>query len=363
MKRLKALIFGILVSAMVLELYLRFFYPFPTVVREGEIFLPANASKIIKLDTPGLSREITFSRNSIGLRGEDPPPDIQNYLSIITLGGSTTESHYQSDDRTWTHILGGKLKTTFRDVWINNAGIDGFSTYGQMILLDEHIVKVKPKIVVLIIGANDVGLRYIQKFDAKLFVDRKVSDEARLDRFFKSAIVTFVQNLRRAYLAKKSGLTHELGGFFEGERLFLSDLEKQKIIERQEQSISEFTNRVKWLVNIARENGIEPVLVTEPSLLGDVTDKTSGIDLGTLKYRGMNGAAYWAVLQLYHRVIKEVGGEKGVLVIDMSAKMPKDSLYFYDAHHYTDLGAEKFADLLHGELAPYLKKTYPEYIK
>lgn len=54
-------------------------------------------------------------------------------MTIISVGGSTTECFYISDDKTWTHILGMKLKSVFTRVWINNAGLDGHSTFGHII--------------------------------------------------------------------------------------------------------------------------------------------------------------------------------------------------------------------------------------
>lgn len=58
---------------------------------------------------------------------------LKSYLTIISVGGSTTECFYISDDKTWTHILGMKLKSVFTRVWINNAGLDGHSTFGHII--------------------------------------------------------------------------------------------------------------------------------------------------------------------------------------------------------------------------------------
>lgn len=363
-KRGLALLFGIIISLAILELYFRFFYPFPSVIQNGRIYLPTNTSKIIKIgNTPGLSNEVVFSRNSLGLRGADPPQDFENYLSIITLGGSTVESHFQSDTKTWTQLFGDRLKTEFPNVWVNNAGKDGLSTFGQLLMLYDHVVKIKPKVVIFSVGVNDVGLHILRKYDAWMLIDRKLSNEARFDKSSQSGIVTFVDNLWRAYIAKKSGLTHDLNGFFRQEHMVLTDVQKQETIKSMEQSVAEFKNRMKVLIEIARSNEIEPILVTEPSVLGDLVDKTTGVDLGTIKHRDINGSVYWDVLQLYHQALKEVGSEESVFVIDMGTTMPKDSLYFYDAHHYTDEGARKFADLLYEDLAPHLREAYPEFKK
>jgi hypothetical protein len=55
---------------------------------------------------PGVASESHIHQDSLGFRGADPPPDFADRLTIISVGGSTTRSAAQSDDRTWTALLG-----------------------------------------------------------------------------------------------------------------------------------------------------------------------------------------------------------------------------------------------------------------
>lgn len=64
-------------------------------------------------------------RNSIGLRGPDPPLDFAGALSIVAVGGSTTECVVIIEGKTWPVALAAALQEPFRDVWVDNAGIDG----------------------------------------------------------------------------------------------------------------------------------------------------------------------------------------------------------------------------------------------
>ena len=75
------------------------------------------------------------------------PKTFEDYLTIIAVGGSTTECFLIADGQDWPAILGEKLKKSFNLVWINNAGLDGHSTFGHNVLMKDYIVKIKPKVV------------------------------------------------------------------------------------------------------------------------------------------------------------------------------------------------------------------------
>jgi lysophospholipase L1-like esterase len=73
----------------------------------------------------------------------------------MAIGGSTTECFYLSDGKTWEDRLANKLRKDFKKVWVNNAGLEGHTTFGHLILLQDYIVKLKPKYILLLIGLND----------------------------------------------------------------------------------------------------------------------------------------------------------------------------------------------------------------
>ena len=79
-------------------------------------------------------------------------------------------------------------------IWLNNAGLDGHSTFGHIILFKDYIVKLKPKIILFLVGANDVGrneysdnaLSHIKRgIDFSSF-ERSFSNLSRLGRVQKA---------------------------------------------------------------------------------------------------------------------------------------------------------------------------------
>lgn len=120
--------------------------------------LPARKTyRLSNTEIAKLDRVIVHTKNSLGFRGPDLPVEgLDSYLGIIAVGGSTTEGAYLSDGDDWPAVLRDRLERDFDRLWLNNAGLDGHSTYGHAILLADHVLKLKPKVILLLVGANEV---------------------------------------------------------------------------------------------------------------------------------------------------------------------------------------------------------------
>src|SRR5688572_2782293 len=119
-KSFLALIFGIVISLMLAEIILRIYNPIPFRVKGNEIVLPINQTITIDNTTlHGLDTLIIHKKNSIGFRGAEKPTDFEKYISIIAIGGSTTECYYHSDGQDWVSLLGSKLNKQYKNIWIN----------------------------------------------------------------------------------------------------------------------------------------------------------------------------------------------------------------------------------------------------
>ncbi|MBI5184572.1 MAG: SGNH/GDSL hydrolase family protein [Nitrospinae bacterium] len=113
-----------------------------------------------------IDKQIIHKKNMLGFRGENPPKNFEEKLTLITVGGSTTECFYLSDGKTWTDVLGKKLNARFSNgTWINNAGLDGHSTFGHLVLMEDYIVRLKPKIALFLVGINDLGREDLRSYD------------------------------------------------------------------------------------------------------------------------------------------------------------------------------------------------------
>ncbi|RZL44246.1 MAG: hypothetical protein EOP00_20580 [Pedobacter sp.] len=303
----------------------------------------------------GLEPYIVNTKNSLGFRGEEPPKDIENKLSVITIGGSTTACLYLSDGKDWPNILAQKLKVKFPGIWLNNAGFDGHSTFGHQILLDDYILKLKPKYVLFLVGINDVEREsnyLVASGCAKNYSD-SLGWKAKLVEHLE--VASLVHNLYLVYLAKSKSVTHFNLDLENVETLQMSEPEIETELIKQKKYLGNYGIRIQGLINTCRKNKIEPVFITQPLLFGNCIDPVTKKDLGKIKFNNTrNGLAEWQILELYNDVTRNTCRQKNVLYIDLAQKMPKNSAFFYDGMHFTNSGAAMVAKIIETDLNPFL---------
>jgi len=256
--------------------------------------------------------------------------------------------------------LNEKLKVDFPDVWLNNAGLDGHSTRGHQVLMEQLVGPLKPKLVLFMVGLNDMGLADATDDDQRLLRQGQEGDSwvgrAYLELVHISAAFALTDNIRRHLAARKAGLTH---GSVDHAQLRLdaasggesSNEERTMLVDRhRRQFLPGYETRLRKLLLATVAYGIEPVLITQTALYGDAIDDETGVDLARLKVGDVDGLAQWLVLEVYNDVTRRVGRDLGVLVIDLDRRLPKSSRYYYDYHHYTNDGAEAVAEVVAEEL-------------
>ncbi|MGN6420403.1 MAG: SGNH/GDSL hydrolase family protein [Pseudobacter sp.] len=251
-----------------MEIILRIYNPFQFRLKGDEIVLPVNTTLTIHNEiNPKLDSLIVNSRNSLGFRGAEKPADFNSYLSIVTVGGSTTECHFNSDDKTWPAILGSELQNGFRNVWVNNAGLDGHSTFGHQVLLHDHLVKVKPNIVLFLTGVNDI------ESDQPSFHDQQNKRGAWSDLKHyivnNSEVLSLLLNLARGWKAQQ--LHNTSGVNIDPSTLPVSTMNEKEgnaVLLRQQPYLQGYTKRVQQLIDTCTQYGIKPVFITQPLLYG-----------------------------------------------------------------------------------------------
>jgi len=370
------LLMSCVVALVIFEGLLRYFEPVPMRLKGNKIQLTTNQTLIFEPENSEAYSKfdpiIRHSKNSLGFRGEEPPLAFAQHLSIMTVGGSTTECYYLSDGKTWPDVLKNNLGKNFNQVWVNNAGLDGHSTFGHIHLLKDYIADIRPKIILYLVGINDVGLKKSNPFDdsfinvAKFWSEQpdppslwdaiKKRDGVLAALSYFSETANLALNIARSMKATTSGMGHAQLDMSTLTQVNVSEEIREKELQHhREEFLPSYEARLRQLVNLTKKVGIEPVLITQPALWGDTIDPSTGVDLGAIS------SFYGDRLDLYNDVTRRIGKEFGILVIDLAEMLPDDSKYYYDMFHFTNLGAEKVANLVSGKLAPWLTMKYPGY--
>lgn len=357
MRRLGILGIKTAITIIVLEVCLRFYNPFPFRVHGDRIILPAHQT--YTFDNRGASKldQVTHhTKNSLGFRGPEPPRDLASRPSLLTIGGSTTEGLFLSDGKTWTDALARRLQAVWPTLWVNNAGLDGQSTFGHIVLLRHIVTALHPKVIVFLVGANDLGLQQSNAYDTALVPHRAAWRRAGTLLAERVEVVALAQNLVRMARAREQGFGHSQVDLRTATRLALDAPVMDAIVTQYDAAIPAYRERLHAIVSICRTNGIDPVLITQPALFGDTIDPTTGIALANVQVNGRgNGTLEWRLLERVNEATREVAGREGVLLVDLARELPKDSRYFYDFLHYTNEGAEQIGAIVARHLQPYLQ--------
>lgn len=360
-----ALLAGVVLSLVFLEVALRIYNPIVYTVKGDSVVPPVNYDQTQQnAGIQGVAAQAHIHQNSLGFRGADPPADVADRLSIITVGGSTTRSDAQDDDRTWSALLGDAVAGCFERTWINNAGFDGHTSYAHIDLIRNQINKLHPKVVVLLIGANELFVA--DPRDAGEDSRRLVPPQALINiispSWVKGYVIYLVSRLEvgnlaltlyRSFRAWKSGFT---GGRLDAETDPMPvDGEAQLVAARNGQP--QYAERLKLIIRLLRDARTIPVLMTQPALGGSGRDPTTGRDLSRLDF----GLFFNEAFEMHNDTMRRVAREEGAYLIDLARLLPKDTRYYYDAMHYTDAGAQKIAQVAAAELLPYLARELPAF--
>jgi hypothetical protein len=370
--------FNLIMIFLLVEGTLRIWQPFEMRVKYNKIILPVNKKYIIRnLEITKLDKVIIHTKNSIGFRGSEPPSDFRDCLTMITIGGSTTECFYLSDGKTWEDRLAVKLKKDFNKVWINNAGLEGHTTFGHLILLQDYIVKLKPKFILLLIGLNDTYRDELSGWEKRNIQEVTIEPTKGLVNSLAgySEVLNLYIYIKNYYRTKASGLGHSIILFDRTDpinnRIFNKQFDLKKLEAYNPQSetkksqdpfimrniLDSYEKRIVKIIDTARNNSIEPIFITHPVLYGKVVDDVSRINLANISVDGMSGSMAWEKLEMYNDVLRKIRTEYKVHVIDLARKLPKSSKYFYDLYHYNNEGAEEVAKIIYKELMPILSNT------
>ncbi len=321
------IIFGVLIGVLFSEIILRVYNPLPTRVEGKSIRLLTNYERTVDIDMGfqqvGLEESIHYSTNSISFRGDEPPLSFSDYYTIFTVGGSTTECSLLDDTKTWSHQLYNLLSNEKDSIWINNAGIDGCSTHGHQILLSEHIFKYKPNMIILLVGVNEMHVAQSVGDD---FLN--TTREYRLRKLAqKSELFSFIWAFYRQKTSRNNRVGHS-------KQKLLDDLSYKNFKSKYKLHLDDqkkYKQRLNILVKDCINRRIEVVLVTQP--IYNLTEYHP-----------------YSFVQMYNQTTIEIGKENNLVVIDLASQLEDNPDYYYDPLHYTNIGAEKIAQIIKEQL-------------
>jgi hypothetical protein len=262
-------------------------------------------------------------------------------LTIVFLGGSTTECRYMEENNRFPFLSGRLIeKKTGNKCNAYNQGVSGNTTMHANDLLLNKIIPMKPDIVVLMEDINDLitlvyeGTYWNANPSRSLITvnsERNGNTPYSLFVNLKNLLVPnlYLQLLQVVDLAGFKGEKTDEFGHIRGKKLVIDEND----ISRQ------FNNSILTFIGISRIWGIKPVLMTQPNRMKEHED---AFIQKTREKMDSSGLSYQDIAKNYHRFnqnIREIGKTNNLVVIDLDSLIPKEKVYFHDLVHLSDSGS------------------------
>jgi lysophospholipase L1-like esterase len=320
---------------------------------------------------PGVKGHSLFRTNSLGMRGDEMPRGAA--VRILAVGGSSTECGYLDHRETWPYLLQTKLNERAKDgrvYWVGNVGRSGFSSRDH-ILEVKHLLHQHPEIdtVMVLVGANDLLQRLSRggAYDPAFSLRQDFEDRQGTTTFFrqplswspgntalKTLIVRAINRYRlerdKDHIVDPEGVAYRV---WREHRQGASEiLEGLPLLESALRGYERNLNRI---ADYAGQRSVRLIYLTQPALWNAAltTEEERLLWMGGVgDYQREPGRAYYSAqalargLERYNNVLRDIGAERAIEVVDLARIVARDTTSFYDDLHLTERGAVVVSEAL-----------------
>jgi lysophospholipase L1-like esterase len=287
----------------------------------------------------------TLSINALGFRGGELLTGAD--VRIATIGGSTTFCIRTCDGETYQDFLREELKASHPDMtWdVVNCGVGGYTTAESLALFQHRVLAIRPDIVVVYHGANDVHPRVVGgKFRSDYSHYRMpftIPERGVMD--LASDWLVSAQLLRKAAYPERG----HIGGVTC--RRLPSDVSREEQwLNFQKSSTEGFRRNMRALVSLAQSYGIE-VIVVKFAFSQALLREDAGRD-----YR-----SYVTGIDEHNAIAKQIAEELRCTFVDCWDGLAADGV-FVDCVHYSRDGNRVRAAALHNVIVDLVERRSAE---
>jgi len=269
-------------------------------------------------------------------------------LSIVFLGGSTTECMFMDELNRFPYLVGAILEQeTGKKINSYNGGLSGNNSLHAIDLLVNKVIPLQPRVAVFMENINDLStLLYQKTYWSKNNVRAPLETLVKTKLVGKMLKEMLIPNLNEAWRNfTKTVFTKEEDEF--------AQARGKKLTVDQAALAREFAMNLQIFVDICRDRGITPVLMTQGNRITDKPDPVVAVYIG--RYGQDTGISYRdfkALYDLFNDTIRQVGKKNGVMVIDLAREVPTDKEHLYDMVHFNDAGSRLAAKIIAAQLKP-----------
>jgi hypothetical protein len=267
-------------------------------------------------------------------------------LSLVFLGGSTTECMFVDEENRFPFVVGVILEQeTGKKINSYNGAMAGTNTLNCIDILVNKVLPLKPRVVVFMENINDLStLLYEGTYWNKNTWRSPIQTLHKRESLGLLLKEIFIPNLTAAY--KNLTLTVLRGeqDQFAAYRGKKPQVDKVKLNQ-------EFAMNLQTIVDICKVRGIIPVLMTQANRITDRPDPVVETYVGRFgEHASLGYKDFKEIYDSFNATIRQVGQRNQVLVIDLAAEIPPDKTYICDMVHLNDTGSRYAAGLIAARL-------------
>lgn len=332
---------GIIILELMFGWWIRPFTPWDQVDRINVV-----RSRVLEFEISRLyessSATAKYTRDAYGLRSSCKTGSL---FDVVTIGGSTTDQRYISDDKTWQEVLRREVlrRTKINKFCIANAGVDGHSSIGNLFAVEKWLPLIpdfNPKIYILYMGINDAGWRDspwngVDEVDETSW--RSKSAFFQLARNLKAVLMNKLAVTRNTY-AKHSKIDFNSVSYSE-------ESPHANYVAVRDKNTQEFEGNLNEILGIIHTRGAKAICVSQPHRYAKEIDGRRYGVRNAFEYNGikMNGLDYDYSIVAINQSMERLCRESGNKYLDLYSSEFQDS-DFYDFVHMTTQGVEKVGE-------------------
>ncbi|MGD2084787.1 MAG: SGNH/GDSL hydrolase family protein [Candidatus Aminicenantes bacterium] len=285
---------------------------------------------------------------------------------IVFLGGSTTQIVMVDPELRFPYLVGRMLENrTGKKINAYNHGKSGAHTLDSINSFLNKIIAHSPNIVILMHNINDLnsliynkGTYYGKVRNPVIHVGLK---KQRREKSISESGSDFFEAIMHGTIPHiYVRLKNSIQSIFGNNRAAAQDeFQEVRHEERQinEKSIKEnFKRNLKLFIYIAKSHHIIPVLMTQANRFFDQEEKWHQyIKEKIEKDMKISFERYCTLYRSLNDLIRQVGNEHDVMVIDLAAGIPQRSEFIHDPVHFNANGSKLAADIITHQLMPLLQ--------
>ncbi|MEM7204016.1 MAG: SGNH/GDSL hydrolase family protein [Planctomycetota bacterium] len=262
-------------------------------------------------------------------------------FTVVFLGGSTTECLWVQEDNRFPFVAGRLLEESGAWEKVNsyNAGRSANHSLHSIAALLGKVLPLEPDVCVMMHNCNDLMVLLLgQTYWSTQIAFRNMIEARRYRESVRSRASDLIRQLFPHILELFSPVqvADEL-----------APLRGREITPDPEFIERNFRRSQVTFVNLCRTWGIRPVLMTQANRITEQLDPQFERLAQTVRHDF--GQTYERYYQLYHRmneIVREVGRELDVPVVDLAAAIPQTKEFVYDPYHLNDAGSRRAAELI-----------------